>query len=147
LTTRTNPPTTEPAWRVIDHTADIRVEVCGSDLEQLFLNAAQALNEILGAGEPVGADHDIEISLESPGLDELLVDWLREILFYNQTRGWVFVQAHVEHLSDTSFRANASFGLRREEDEPEFEIKAVTYHGLTVEKSDCGYCAKILFDI
>jgi SHS2 domain-containing protein len=145
--TRTNPPTTEPRWKTIDHTADLRVEVCGDDLSELFLNAATALTELLGVGSTGLGEHDVEISLESPGLEELMVDWLREILFYRQARGWILAQASIEQLSDNALKARACFGLRREGEEPDFEIKAVTYHGLSVDKSDRGYCAKILFDI
>jgi len=31
--------------------------------------------------------------------------------------------------------------------EPELEIKAVTYHGLTVERDERGYVARILLDV
>lgn len=137
----------EKRWKIIDHTADIRVEVCGTDLPNLFLNAAAALTEILGPQLDVPATEEVDVCLESPGLDELMVDWLREILFYNQARGWILVQSALDAFSDTGMRARLSFGVRPDELQPEIEIKAVTYHGLSVEKTDQGFCAKILFDI
>ena len=140
-------PKSEKSWKLIDHTADIRLEVCGTDLQALFVNAAAALTEILGSGEAAPAEEDVEVDLESPGLDELMVDWLREILFYNQVRGWILAQSAIKELSDTALKARLSFVLRASEVQPEIEIKAVTYHGLSVEKSHRGYCAKILFDI
>lgn len=147
MTTRMNPRKTEPPWRIVDHTADIRVEVCGTDPPELFLNAARALTELLGSEPAPSAEHELELFLDAAGVDELMVDWLREILFYNQARGWIFARAAIQRLSDTTLTARLFFGNRQEGDEPDFEIKAVTYHGLTVEKTDAGYCAKILFDI
>ncbi len=76
-----------------------------------------------------------------------MVDWLREILFYNQARGWILVRPAIEELSDTALKGRLFFGIRPDEKQPDMEIKAVTYHGLSVEKDDRGYCAKILFDI
>ena len=140
-------PKTEPLWKIIDHTADIRVEVYGNDLKQLFVNAAVALTKLLRVRAPAAAEQQVDISLESTALDELLVDWLREILFYHQARGWILVKASIDQLSETSLQAAVLFGVRSSEQEPDFEIKAVTYHGLSVEKNDRGYRAKILFDV
>jgi SHS2 domain-containing protein len=140
-------PRNERRWRLIDHTADMRVEVCGSDLQELFANAAAALTELLGTGSEIRIEKEMDVTLESPGLEELMVDWLREILYYNQVSGWILAQISLEQLSHTTLKARLSFGVRRDEEPPDTEIKAVTYHGISVEKTDLGYCSRILFDI
>ncbi len=142
-----NSPRIEKSWKLIDHTADLRVEVCGTDLQELFVNAAAALTEILGAGPDLAAEKDLDVLLESGSIDELMVDWLREILFSNQVRGWILVQSTIEELSGTTLKARLSCRVRPDGEQPDIEIKAVTYHGLSVQKTDQGYCAKILFDI
>jgi SHS2 domain-containing protein len=147
LKTMTNSPKSEKRWKLIDHTADIRLEVWGADLKELFVNAATALTEMLGAATDTPTQEHVDVGLESAGLDELIVDWLREILFYNQVRGRFLVQCTIEELSDTDLRARLTFGVRPDEEQPDIEIKAVTYHGLAVDKSDEGYCARILFDM
>jgi SHS2 domain-containing protein len=132
-------------WKLLEHTADLRIEVCGDDTRELFLNAAQALTELLGRPRDMAPETNLEVTLDSPGPEELLVDWLRELFFYNDTRGMVLDRAEFLEFSDTSLRARLFMGRRTEE--PEVDIKGVTYHGISVEKSDQGYCARVVFDI
>jgi len=143
----TYPRNPEKGWKLLDHTADIRLEVRGVSLAELFLNAAEGLTAFLAPGSTVRADADIEVSLTSNGPEELLVDWLREILFVNQAREFVFVTAEFEELSDNRLAGRMLGGYGSGAIEPELEIKAVTYHGLTVERDERGYVARILLDV
>ncbi|MGC8658018.1 MAG: archease [Desulfomonilaceae bacterium] len=136
-------------WKLLDHAADIRVEVRGETLESLFLNAATALTYLLcGRKKDLKATHEKIVTIESESLDILLADWLREILFYFSAENFV--------LSETSVSIEAGFlltaKLRGHTRSPDsemlngIEIKGVTYHGLTVDKRTEGYVAQIIFD-
>lgn len=140
-------PTINGSWKLIEHTADIRAEVTGSSLEELFINAALGLTSLVYTGPKVHGEKEIDLVLQGEETEEVLVDWLREILYRNRAEGLVFVRADVEELTSQSLRVRAYFGTGLAEDVPEVEIKAVTYHGLTIEKSDSGFVARILFDI
>lgn len=142
-----NRPRSDGSWKLIEHTADIRAEVTGSTLEELFLNAARGLTGLLYSGSAVDAASEIDLILEGDDVEEILVDWLREILYRKEAEGLVFVRADVAELSAESFKVRAFFGPVVKDDYPEVEIKAVTYHGLSVERNDSGFTAKILFDI
>ncbi len=137
----------DAGWTLLDHTADIRMEVHGSSVRELFLNAAQGFTNLLATEKRGVPDTELELSLEADNLEELLVDWLRELLFYHETRGFILVSADIEELSDTTLRAKLSGRTRSPEEEPEIEIKAVTYHGLSIQKNDTGYAVTIVFDI
>ncbi|MBI5568607.1 MAG: archease [Desulfomonile tiedjei] len=138
---------TEKGWRFLDHIADIRMEASGRDLTELFLHAAEGLTELLGAGEHLAAEKEVELALEAGSAEELLVDWLREIHFANTTRGLVLARAHIQQISDTSLKARLLFAVRPPEEAPDIDIKGVTYHGLVVEKTDRRYLARVIFDI
>ncbi len=142
-----NRPMSDGSWKLIEHTADIRAEVTGSTLEALFVNAARGLTGLLYAGPTVRAETEIDLVLEGGEVEEILVDWLREILYRKEAEGLVFVRAEVEELSTESLKVRTFFGSVIGEEAPEVEIKAVTYHGLSVERNDSGFTAKILFDI
>lgn len=137
----------DDCWRLIEHTADIRAEVTGSSLEELFVNAAYGLTSLLYAGPDVESETEIDLVLPGEEPEEILVDWLREILYRNRVEGLVFVGADVEESSAELFKVRAYFGSGPEGEAPEAEIKAVTYHGLTIAKNDSGLTARILFDI
>ena len=134
-------------WTLLDHTADIRMAVHGSSVGELFLNAARGFTSLLTRESRGLPDTDLEFRLEADNIEELLVDWLRELLFHHETRGFILVSADIEELSDTTLRAKLAGRTRGPEEEPEIEIKAVTYHRLSVHKNDTGYDVTIVFDI
>jgi SHS2 domain-containing protein len=137
----------DPGWELLDHTADIRMEVRGKTLEELFLNAAVGLVSLLAPNAEADSATEIDIVLDSDNAENLLVDWLREILFYNQARDFVPVQTDIMDLTNRNIRARLVGGVKLSGEEPVAEIKGVTYHGLVIEKKGAGYLARIVFDI
>jgi SHS2 domain-containing protein len=134
-------------WTLLEHTADIRMAVHGSSVGELFLNAARGFTSLLKREFRGLTDTDLEFRLEADNIEELLVDWLRELLFHHETRGFILVSADIEELSDTKLRAKLGGRTRGPKEEPEIEIKAVTYHQLSVHKNNTGYDVTIVFDI
>lgn len=90
---------------------------------------------------------EMELRLEADSAEELLIDWLRELLFLNQTRKFAMINAQMITFSETNLRAKISFGINPPDFEPSFEIKGVTYHGFSIVRISEGYSAKIVFDI
>ena len=139
---------TEPPWIFLDHTADIRMEVHGETMEELFSNAARGLTSLLVSRSAGDADTEIAVNLEGGDYEELLVDWLREILFQNEVRDFVMLEPHIAHLSATGIEARLEGRLvQPKEERTDLEVKGVTYHGLSIEETDRGYRARIVFDI
>ncbi len=139
--------TTDPGWRLLEHTADIRMEVRGATKEELFINAARGFTNLLAPETQGRPDTDLELNLRADNVEELLVDWLRELLYRHETQGFILVSAEIEEISDTTLKAKLAGRTRGPDEEPEIEIKAVTYHGLSVQKTDTGYAVTIVFDI
>jgi SHS2 domain-containing protein len=137
----------DPGWILLDHTADIRMEVRGTDLEELFANAALGMTRLIAEESEVEPESELEFSLEAYTVEELLVDWLRELLFFNQTTGFILIQPKIVEVSRTVLKARILGRIKCPDEEPLTEIKAVTYHGLSVQVDDRGYSAKIVFDI
>jgi len=127
------PEKNEERWTFVDHTADIRMEVRGRTPEDLFVNAALGLASLLGS-EPAGpADTELDVTLEGVDQEQLIVEWLREILYRSQVEGFALADAHIVELSENRIEARLSGSTAvQEEAEPGIEIKAVTYHGLSI---------------
>jgi SHS2 domain-containing protein len=134
-------------WRLLDHTADIRLEVWGTSLEKLFIYAAKSLSTLLTSPTEPNSEEQIQVALEGGELDELLVNWLREILFYTQTRRIVVTEADIVELSETSLKAKLKVRKKRIGAETSVEVKGVTYHGISIRVNDQGYTAQIIVDI
>ncbi|MGO9116412.1 MAG: archease [Desulfomonilaceae bacterium] len=137
----------EKSWKLLEHTADIRLEVYGATLEDLFINAALGFsNSILPEAE-LTSQTELEINVEADSAEELLVNWLRELLFLNQTRKLIMTHVQMIVFTETNLLAKVSFTINPPDVESSFEIKGVTYHGLSIVKNSQGYSARIVFDI
>jgi SHS2 domain-containing protein len=133
-------------YQILEHTADVRAQVFGKTKEELFSNAMKGMTEI--SQPKIKDDKQIiknRIMVNSIDLDNLLVDFLSEILYLSQVNKRTYNNIKFLKFSDK--------GLEGEliGNEVEFfgeDIKAVTYHGLKIEKNKNGlYQVTVLFDI
>ena len=76
-----------------DHTGDVGVRLSAATLPDLFREAALAFTETLTDGERTSAASDDDIALEAPTLDDLLVEWLTELLYRFEVRNLLPVEA------------------------------------------------------
>ena len=86
--------------------ADIAYEAYGKDLNELFENAALAIFELSANLETVDAKKKIEIKLENEKIENLLYDFLSEILFLKDSKYMVFKKMKVS-IKETSVNRKA----------------------------------------
>jgi SHS2 domain-containing protein len=134
------------SYEELDHTADIRLRVRSSTPGSLFAETALAMMEIVyGESRPGSVERTIE--LEAGNSENLLLDFLSEVLFLSEVDYIVFSAATV-HITGNSLKAH----LSGEPFDPErhrggTEIKGISYSGLRIVKEDEGYVLDILFDV
>jgi SHS2 domain-containing protein len=136
-------------YEFFEHTADIGVTVHGSTLAELFRHAAAALYEALGAFELAGPRTERGLVLQADSAEDLLHDWLAELLYDLETRHALYDQIGPAEVTPTSLSATLRGGTidfaRSRTNE---EIKAVTYHQLRVEQMPGGeWRATVIFDV
>src|SRR5271157_2513775 len=91
-----------PNYKFFDHTADIGVEISGRTKKDLFANAASALFDILieSYGDKsktvkgTQKRHKI-VTVEGSDVEDLLINFLREILYLFNGAGWVVDQCKI----------------------------------------------------
>jgi SHS2 domain-containing protein len=131
-------------FREVEHTADRAFTVRGRDLAELFAFAARALCAI--QGQPTDTREAVSREIEVSGVDRetLLVNWLNEILYLQDVHKESYSRFHVAAISDTflraSLRGEPNASIRR-------SIKAVTFHGLKIERLPDGWEATIVVDV
>jgi SHS2 domain-containing protein len=137
------------AYEFFEHTADIGVTVYGATLKELFQNAARAMYAVLGEFELKDRTACREICLRAQSLEDLLHDWLAELLYELETRRVFYDAITVTELTTMKLTATVAGGeIDMERSRPHEEIKAVTYHQLTVEQNRSGqWQARIIFDV
>jgi SHS2 domain-containing protein len=131
-------------FQEIEHTADWAFRAHGRDLAQLFANAARGMFELqAGAGS---GETSVARGVAVSGVDRetLLVNWLNELLYLQETQHETYCRFEVLEISDTHLRARVHGRSQRPEGKL---IKAVTFHDLEVRRSEDGWEAAIVVDV
>ena len=135
-------------YRLIDHTADFGMEVFGADPAGVFANAALAVFDLVAAGVSEPGRERLAVEIKGQDWCDLMVNWLREMLYLWNGRRQLGRAITIERLSDTELRAEVAlvdYNPRRHRVRQ--EIKAVTYHQIAVEPTDAGWRARVIFDV
>jgi SHS2 domain-containing protein len=138
---------TVPGVEPIDHVADLGVQIRAATLPALFDRAAAGLTALLreDAIPASGPVVEKEVVADADDVAQLLVLWLRELLYLRQVHGFEYRDARFVELSDQ--RVHARVHGARNASPPEREIKGVTYHALDVGHGDDGWHARVIFDV
>lgn len=145
-------PSREKKYEYLEHTADIKFLAYGNTLEEVFENAALAMFNVIIDTEKVSGEAAREISLKSPDMESLLVDWLSELLYLFEVDEIIFWKFRVDGVKEEggeySIKAVVSGERYYPESHPfETEIKAVTYNQLEIGKTADGWKAQVVVDI
>ena len=138
-------------YRFIDHTADVAADLTGGSAAELFASAAQALTDTLTDRTLVSPTTTERVEVEGGSLDDLLVDWLNELLYRFEVRNLLVADADVA-LRPEGDRWRLDAAVRGEPFDPARHpmrvlVKSATYHALHLVERDGQWSARIVFDI
>lgn len=129
----------------LEHTADALVLVHGKDLSERFANAAYAMFDQITEVKTVKPKGEMKIVLEAETREQLLVDFLQELLFLNDAEDLVFSKFDVK--TDGKKLEALVWGEKFDETRhpKRSVVKGVTYHKL--EFDDEKGTVTVLFDV
>jgi SHS2 domain-containing protein len=127
----------------IEHTADWALRVWAPDLPGLLEQAARGMYSLSGLEFAEGQRVERELQVEAADNEGLLVNFLTELLHILDDRGLAFDDFRLI-VSEHSVEAHLRGGKVKQRKK---EIKAVTYHNLTVRKMPSGFSTEIVFDV
>jgi SHS2 domain-containing protein len=138
----------EPLFREIEHTADLGIEVESDTPDELFRRAGLALFSLMVNLEKVEPREEREERAQAEGWEDLLHDWLSRLLHHFLQEGFIAALITIEEIDTTHVRARLA-GEKLDYDRHEFEteIKAVTYHQLSVSCQNGRWRARVIFDV
>ncbi len=130
----------------ISHTAEIGLRVRAGSAARLFACAGEALFALVGATvDETSPPEERPVRLHAPDAENLLVDWLNELVYLYETTGLAFTTIDVSTWTPTGLEATVQG--RRPTGPPRLHVKAVTYHELAVRPDGDGWLAQVTFDI
>ena len=130
--------------------ADIAYEAYGKDLNELFENAALAIFELTADISTVDAKKKLSIKISNEKIDNLLYDFLSEILFLKDSKYMVFKTVKVLILEGQKNKLSAVLEgdtINAQKQQLENDIKAITMHMFEVKKEKNNYKATVVVDI
>lgn len=132
-------------YEIIEHTADVGVRAGGATLEEAFEQTTLGLIEILGAEGGNAPGTPVELSLEGPDLEALLVDWLNEVIYVQESRDAAVSRVQVRAVSPTAVVGT----LQLTEGRPATgtAVKAATWHRIRVEQQGERWGTQVYLDI
>ncbi len=135
-------------YRVLPHTADIRLSVSADSLSELFKGSLEGMSELLKHGatrrrpDPVSGAH---LHLSARDTTTLLVDFLNEVLARDVIERAVLYAVTELLLEDTMLSAVIQ-GIRVTSFDE--DIKAVTYHGAHIQqRAPNKYHVRLVVDV
>ena len=139
---------TQLTYEIIDHTADLGIIVKGPDVKSLFILAAQAMIDLMVKGDIRDKKVIRDVSVEGEDFPDLMVRWLGEILYLFEGEIFIVHSIQIKSISPIQLKSKLSLSsFEPKRHQILREIKAVTYHQISVDKSDDGWEARVIFDI
>ncbi len=135
-------------FEIIEHTADIGIRVRSADLKALFSSCAAAMFSIIAQPSKLlkPKPHIFNIGIKAQNYEDLLVNWLNELLSLSAVEEMVFDKFRFVEFDQQHLIAEV-YGFDNTNYKINTEIKAATYHQLKVEKTPAGWMAEIIFDV
>jgi SHS2 domain-containing protein len=131
-----------------DHTADLGLRIRAATLDELFGEAATALFETLVDDlSSVEPREKSELSVTGNDREYLFFDWLKVLLYQFDAEHQLFSRFEVHVASDGVHATAWGEPLDWDRHILSHEVKAITYHGLKVERTDGGWLAEVIVDI
>jgi SHS2 domain-containing protein len=135
-------------FEIVDHTADVGIIAYGTDIEELFCNAALALFSLITEPESIQEQVHLDLKVSSDERDSLLVEWLNELIYFFDAKHILFNRFDIESLTQNELKATCyGEGFDPMKHKIKRGIKAATYHMLRLDKDNDGYKAQVILDI
>ena len=129
-------------YKILDHPTDLRLLVQGKTYQELFTAGLKGMTEILAPHlETPVKKSQRTITLKSPDITALLIDFLNEVLFLAQTYKEVYQEVNFQKLTENSLIAKV---WGRSIKEFKGDIKAITYHEAQIKKNLQGNWETVL---
>jgi len=135
-------------YRLIDHTADFGIHVFGSDLKDLFSNAAFAMFDQITTVKDLQPEKELKIHVTGSDWPDLMVNWLRELLYLWTGKELLVKHIDIQMLSEYNLTATLRIDpFKSDRHVITNDIKAVTYHQIQVNQIANGWESRIIFDV
>ena len=134
-------------FKFVPHTADLKFRSYGKTIEEAFENSAYALMNSI-CGSKIKEEKRIKVKNSGRDIQSLLYNFLEEILFLIDSRGFLVSKVENLKINKKSFKLMCELvGDSGRNYEVHSSIKAVTYSDMFVKKTKGGWVVQVVLDV
>jgi SHS2 domain-containing protein len=135
-------------YRLMTRQSELAVRVVGNSQADLFANSAFALFDVMTDVEKIELKERLPLEVEGANRDDLMVNWMRELLYLYQGSGYLLKEFQIREVRDTLVKADVC-GEKIDPDRHEMkkEVTAVAYHQSRMEKTGNQWTAQLIFEV
>ena len=135
-------------YRLMTRQSELAVRVIGNSQADLFANSAFALFDVMTDLEKIEVKERLPLEVEGADRDDLMVNWMRELLYLYQGSGYLLKEFQIREVKDTLVKAEVC-GEKIDPDRHDMkkEITAVAYHQSRMEKTGNQWTAQLIFEV
>jgi len=132
-------------------TADMAFEAYGSDLSELFTNAASAVAAAMVDPKSMAPKIKKAIKMQNRELPNLMIDFLNEIIYYKDAESILFPKASVKVTeSNGLYKLAADLAgdkIDFAKHKVEADVKSATWHMFELQKKGKSWYTRVVLDI
>ncbi len=135
-------------YRTLNRSSELAVKVFGKTQGELLANSAFALFDIMTDVEKVQVQEHLTLEVEGTDRDDLMVNWMRELLYLYQGSGYVLREFQPREVKENYVRAEVS-GEKFDPDRHEIrrEIRSVLYDQSRMVKTGDQWTAQVILEL
>jgi SHS2 domain-containing protein len=133
-------------FKFLEHTADIKFQAFGKNVEEVFENSSLALKETICGKLKIKKEKEKVIKAEGKDFESLLYNFLEEIIYLLDAKG--FLISKVKEIEIKNFKLKAIIvGDKSSNYKFTNNVKAVTYNEMFVKKKGKKWISQVVIDV
>ncbi len=134
------------SFKFLEHTADVKFQADGKNLEEAFENSALALKETIAPGVKIAGEEERVIEVSGKDKEKLLYEFLEEFLYLLDSEGFIFSRIKSIEIENNELNA-VVLGDNIKNYNISNKVKAVTYNGMFVKKKGNKFICQVVLDV
>jgi len=134
-------------FKFLEHTADIKFQAFGKNLDKAFENSALAMFKAM-SDKKIKTNTKKKIKVSGKDLENLLYNFLEELLFLMDSENFFLAKVEKIKLDEKKLTLEAGIsGDDVKKYEIKIDVKAVTYNEMFVNKIGKNWVCQVVLDV
>jgi SHS2 domain-containing protein len=134
------------SYSFLEHTADVKFRADGSDLDKMFVSAAEALNEVVRGDIEILEQEAREFGIEGKDRVSLLYNFLEEFLVLLDSEDFLTARIKEIEVEEGGLRC-VVVGDKAENYKFTNDVKAVTFSEMFVREEGGKFICEVVLDV